>query len=92
VLQTLLAAYNPALRHEIIIPVYEGQRGNPMLWGKRFFSEFLKLSGDNGAKQILHLFADFIVEIPVESDAILRDFDTPRMLKTLTGDNTAPAR
>ena len=84
ILGKLLAAYSPELWREIIIPTFDGQRGNPVLWGKRFFPEFLKLSGDTGARQIMHFFADFITEVPVDSDAILRDFDTPEMLASLT--------
>jgi molybdenum cofactor cytidylyltransferase len=83
ILQKLLAAYNPALRHEIIVPTFDGQRGNPVLWGKRFFPELLKLSGDTGARQIMHFFTDYLLEVPIESDAILRDFDTPEMLASL---------
>lgn len=78
----IIAAYNPARGHEIVIPIFDGQRGNPVLWGKRFFPDLLKLSGDTGARQILHRFTDFIVEIPVRTDAILRDFDTPETLAT----------
>jgi molybdenum cofactor cytidylyltransferase len=83
ILQMLLAAYDPAAKRELIIPVFDGQRGNPVLWGKRLFPEFLKLSGDSGARQIMHLFKEFIWEVPVGSDAVLCDFDTPEMLAAL---------
>ncbi len=89
ILQKLLAAYDTDAGREIIIPVHDGQRGNPVLWGQRFFPEFSNLSGDSGARQLMHLFADFIAEVPLESDAILRDFDTQEALAALSA--SAPA-
>jgi xanthine dehydrogenase accessory factor len=89
ILRKLLVAYNPEAGQEIIIPMHDGQRGNPVLWGKRFFPEFLNLSGDAGGRQILHRFADFIAEIPAGSDDVLRDFDTPEMLAALSAPVTA---
>jgi len=79
----LLAAFDPAEGRDIIIPTYDGQRGNPVLWSRRFFPELLKLQGDAGARQILHLHMEHVVEIPVEDDTILRDFDTPETLEAL---------
>ena len=37
----------------ITIPVFEGQRGNPVLWGKTFFPELITLAGDRGGRQLL---------------------------------------
>jgi molybdenum cofactor cytidylyltransferase len=83
-LNRIIAAYDPAEGREIIIPVFDGQRGNPVLWGARFFPEFLDLAGDVGARQILHLHMEAICEIEAGTDAILRDFDTPEALASLT--------
>ncbi len=76
-LNRIVAAYDPVEGREIILPSFQGQRGNPVLWGKRFFPELLKLSGDTGGRQILHRYAERAAEIQVESDSVLRDFDTP---------------
>jgi molybdenum cofactor cytidylyltransferase len=83
VLDRILAAYDPAEGRDIIIPTYNGQRGNPVLWGKRFFPELLALAGDAGARQIMHRHMEFIAEVAVDSEAVLQDFDTPEMLAAL---------
>ncbi len=83
-LNKIIDAYDPAEGREIVLPVFDGQRGNPVLWGQRFFPELLSLAGDAGARQILHRHMEHVVEIPMESDAILRDFDTPEALRALT--------
>ncbi len=80
VLNALLAAFDQAEGREIVMPSFDGQRGNPVLWGRRFFTELLALTGDAGARQILHRHMEAVVEVPVETDAVLRDFDTKEAL------------
>ncbi len=82
-LNSIIAAYNLTEGGEIVLPCFAGQRGNPVLWGKRFFPELLKLSGDTGARQILHRHVEFVTEVPVATDSVLRDFDTPESLAGL---------
>jgi molybdenum cofactor cytidylyltransferase len=82
-LNRIISAYDPSEGREIIIPSHDGQRGNPVLWGRRFFNELLNLSGDSGAKQILHKYMEYVSEIPIETDSVLRDFDTTEALKTI---------
>ncbi|OYV48907.1 MAG: 4-diphosphocytidyl-2C-methyl-D-erythritol kinase [Acidocella sp. 20-58-15] len=86
-LNRIIDAYDQAEGREIVLPVFDGQRGNPVLWGQRFFPELLSLSGDTGGRQILHRHMEHVAEINVESDEILRDFDSPEALATL---QTAP--
>ncbi|HEY1857181.1 molybdopterin-binding/glycosyltransferase family 2 protein [Acidocella sp.] len=81
VLNQLVAAFAPQEGREIVLPSVNGQRGNPVLWGRRFFDELLALTGDAGARQILHRHMEFVAEVPVQSDTVLRDFDTPEDLK-----------
>ena len=82
-LNQLLAAFAPKEGREIVLPSFKGQRGNPVLWGRRFFDELQALSGDTGARQILHRHMAFVAELPVQSGAVLRDFDTPEALAAL---------
>ncbi len=79
----IIAAYDPSEGREIIIPCFDGQRGNPVLWGQRFFPELLALSGDTGARQILHKYMEYVSEVGVDSDSVLRDFDTPDALQSV---------
>jgi molybdenum cofactor cytidylyltransferase len=85
VLEALIAQFDPTEGREIIVPVYAGQRGNPVLWGRRFFSDLMSLRGDRGGRQILVDHMEFVVEVPVGTDSVLRDFDTPEQLAELKG-------
>jgi molybdenum cofactor cytidylyltransferase len=82
-LDRIISAFDPAEGREIILPVYDGQRGNPVLWGQRFFNELRNLSGDAGARQILHKYMEYVSEVSAASDSVLRDFDTPETLESL---------
>jgi len=80
-LDQIIAAYDIAEGREIVIPVHDGQRGNPVLWGRRFFEELLQMTGDTGARQVLYKHMEYVSEVTVESDSVLRDFDTPDTIR-----------
>lgn len=67
----------------IAVPVRGGQRGNPVVWPRRFFPELLVLSGDAGARALLAAHADAVVEVPVADDAAFTDIDTRDELERL---------
>ena len=77
------AAFNPAEGRIICVPVRNGRRGNPVLWGRTFFSELQGLEGDTGARVLIDKHADQVTEVPVPSDAIFADFDTPEAFARL---------
>ncbi len=61
----------------IVVPTCRGARGNPVLWGRKFFPAFAALSGDRGARDLLARNAADIAEVELGDTAILKDFDTP---------------
>jgi len=73
----LIAAYDEDEGRTICIPTHDGKWGNPVLWSRRYFPEMLAISGDKGARELLHSYADKLCEVPMEDTGILRDFDTP---------------
>jgi molybdenum cofactor cytidylyltransferase len=63
------------------VPACQGRRGNPVLWGRRFFAEILALTGDKGAKSLMSLHDDSVFELEVDDEGILIDIDTPADLQ-----------
>ena len=63
--------------------MHEGQRGNPILWGAAYFPEMMRLTGDVGAKRLIARHRDRVIEVPVASDGIFADVDTPSDLARL---------
>ena len=67
---------------EIIVPVYKGQRGNPVLFSISMKKKLMSITGDTGAKQILKLNEDKIINLEVDDKNITRDFDTNKNFTT----------
>jgi molybdenum cofactor cytidylyltransferase len=79
----LLANYDPDEGRLIVLPTFRGKQGNPMLWDRRFFPEFLEIAGDSGARFLLGKHIEAVAEVEMADDAVLRDFDTTDSLATL---------
>ncbi|MEN3974535.1 molybdopterin-binding/glycosyltransferase family 2 protein [Emcibacter sp. SYSU 3D8] len=73
----LIAAYDEDEGRTICVPTHDGKWGNPVLWSRRYFPEMLAITGDKGARELLHTYADKLCEVPMDDEGILRDFDTP---------------
>jgi molybdenum cofactor cytidylyltransferase len=79
-LDRLIAAFDPDRGALVVVPTFEGKRGNPVLWSRRFFRDLLAIEGDVGARHLIGRFAEAVVEIPVEGKAAFADVDTPEAL------------
>jgi molybdenum cofactor cytidylyltransferase len=80
-LDALIAAFKD--RRSICIPEYGGRRGNPVLWGAAYFTEIMRITGDQGAKPLMAKYPEHVVEVPMASDGIFADVDTPSDLARL---------
>ena len=61
---------------EIIVPTYKGQQGNPVLVDKSMKEKIRNISGDAGAKKILELNKDKILNLEIDNQSITKGFDT----------------
>jgi molybdenum cofactor cytidylyltransferase len=81
----LVAAFNPTEGRAIVVPVFQGKRGNPVLFARAFVDEMRAAEGDVGARALLSQHADAVYE--VETDAgVLADADTPAAFAALKAD------
>lgn len=62
---------------KIIVPVFKGKIGNPLIFPRSLFYEFMALEGDKGARKLLSIYEDKIVRVEIGTDAIFKDIDTP---------------
>ncbi len=82
-LNRMMSAYDPDEGRRIVVPVYQGKLGNPVLWDSSYIDEMRQLSGDTGARALLRHHADQVTEVMVNDDSILADFDTEASLVRL---------
>lgn len=76
--QTLSALLAETASDRIVRPLYRGQPGHPVLFGRQFWTELCALSGDDGAKSIIAAHRNKLVMIALEDEGTVRDVDTPR--------------
>jgi molybdenum cofactor cytidylyltransferase len=75
----LIAAFRPEEDAEIVVPVWEGRRGNPVLWGARFFAALQAVEGDTGGRHLIGQNRESLVEVEMGA-GVTRDIDTPEEL------------
>jgi molybdenum cofactor cytidylyltransferase len=63
----------------IAAPVYQGQRGNPIGFGRHHLPALLALAGDRGARGIVN--NNPVNDVAVDDAGILLDIDTPSDLR-----------
>ena len=79
-IDTLIGNFDPVAGRTIVAAAVGGRRGNPVLWDRRFADDLTSLGGDAGAREILREHAENVITVDLESDAVLRDLDTPEAL------------
>jgi molybdenum cofactor cytidylyltransferase len=82
-LEALLGAFDPEAGRALVVPTWEGRRGNPVLFAARYFPEMCALTGDAGARALLQRHADAVCAVAMEGDGTMLDVDTPEALAAL---------
>ncbi len=82
-IERLIAAFAPEEGRPICVPIFDGQRGNPVLWASRFIPEMMLITGDTGARELLLRHADLVHEVEAADAGVLLDVDTPEDLATI---------
>ena len=52
-----------------MVPTFDGKRGNPVLWSRRFFADLMALQGDVGARHLIGSYPEAVTEVPVDGNA-----------------------
>lgn len=73
----LIAAFDPERIALVVVPTFDGRRGNPVVWSRRFFHDLMSINGDIGARHLIGSYVEAVVEVPVAGEAALTDVDTP---------------
>ena len=59
----------------IVIPVCRKKRGHPILIDSKYRNEILNLTDRGGLRTLVTLFPDDLLEVEVDDEGILKDFD-----------------
>ncbi len=69
----------------IVLPVFAGRRGHPVLIEARYREEVLGLDPEVGLRQLLRSHPDDVAEVDASTGAVLRDMDRPEDYAAETG-------
>ena len=59
----------------IVVPLFQGQRGNPVLFSSEFRNEILEHKKETGCKEIIMNNSESVKEIEMDDDNMLLDVD-----------------
>jgi molybdenum cofactor cytidylyltransferase len=82
-LDQLITAHSHAAGH-MLIPTWQGKRGNPMLIPRSFFAEVMELKGDTGCRVLFAHHPDKLQNVEVEDEGILLDIDNQEDYRRLS--------
>ena len=61
---------------DILVPTYKSLQGNPVLFNKSMKEKIMGITGDVGAKKILELNKDKILNLEINDQSITKGFNT----------------
>ncbi|HEY2988205.1 MAG TPA: nucleotidyltransferase family protein [Candidatus Binatia bacterium] len=69
----------------IVVPVWKGRRGHPVIFSRRLFGELSSAPLAEGAKSVVHAHADETLEVETDDERITFDIDTPEEYRRYVG-------
>ncbi|WP_442963067.1 nucleotidyltransferase family protein [Pseudomonas sp. Leaf127] len=78
--ETLLHLADRAAPQRIVMPVFEGQQGHPVIIGRAFWPLLEGLTGDQGARAVIKAHPEACIRITSDDPGTLLDADTPAAL------------
>ncbi len=82
IIDALIYAFQDG-KGEICHPVCQGQRRTPVIFARRFFPDILRLTGDQGAREIILANPDRVCALPFADPLPFQDLDTPEDLAAM---------
>lgn len=77
VINKIIDAYKRT-KKGIVLPIYRGERGHPVLIDMKYRQEVARLDPDIGLRQLVYDQREDILEVKVTTPSILRDIDDER--------------
>lgn len=77
--ETIAALLEEQAKHpeSVLLPVFEGRRGHPILVPKRFHTEIMNRFDDTGLRGLLRAHPEAMIEVTVDTPSVLEDMDYP---------------
>jgi molybdenum cofactor cytidylyltransferase len=73
-------------RKPIIVPVFDGKRGHPVIFARRLYDELLAAPLDKGARTVVWAHAHEILEVRTQESGVLTNLNDPETLRKALGE------
>ena len=80
-LHSYAAVIRASGEHDLVAAEFDGQRGHPVVFGRRFLPQLLALKGEQGARELLAQENPFLVA--TDDGGVTRDIDFPADLPVI---------
>lgn len=70
----------------IVVPVYRGRRGHPLIFHATLYDELLAASPDVGARQVVWAHVAEVSELATEEEGVILNLNDPETLRNATGE------
>jgi molybdenum cofactor cytidylyltransferase len=83
----IIAAFATAKAEDkvIVVPLFKGERGNPVILDASFRDSILGIVGDVGCKGVIKRYPEKVFTIEMENDHVVRDVDDAQAYERLVG-------
>jgi molybdenum cofactor cytidylyltransferase len=71
-------------RKSIVLPVFNGRRGHPVIFSSTLYGELLTAPADKGARAVVWAHAAEILEVPTDEEGVILNINDPDMLQHAT--------
>jgi molybdenum cofactor cytidylyltransferase len=69
----------------VVLPVFQGRRGHPVIFAKTLFDELLAAPLEKGARAVVWNHPDDVEEVPTEEQGAVLNLNDPEAFKGATG-------
>jgi molybdenum cofactor cytidylyltransferase len=69
----------------IVLPVYEGERGHPLIFRATLYDELLAADVEIGARAVVRAHRDATVEVPTDEEGVILNLNDPEKLRRAMG-------
>jgi len=73
-----------ATRAKIVLPVYEGRRGHPVIFPAALYDELLHAPMEKGARAVVWAHAEEVLEVPTNEEGCVLNLNDPETLLRAT--------
>ena len=73
----------------IVLPVYKGEQGHPVIFSRIYKKELLALQGDSGGREIVARHLDHVKRVSIRSNSVIHDIDTLEEYYSILGKKQA---